>query len=136
MKKKLMAAVTIAAVISLALSTAAVVICSDAFASHGKNTADDSSSPSHMSEPYDETSATHTEADTSSAESAGLYGTDMYLLRYEAGVLEIIGTSGKLLWSAPYDPELIDTEEAELLNGGIIFTDHDALRSALEDLLT
>ena len=136
MNKKLMAAVTIAAVISLALSTAAVVICSDAFASRGKNTAIDSSSPSHMSAPCDDTSASHTEADTSSAESAGLYGTDMYLLKYDAGMLEIIDASGKLLWSAPYDAALTDAEEAELLSGGIIFTDRDALRSALEDLLT
>lgn len=136
MNKKLMAAVTIAAVISLALSTAAVVICSDAFASHGKITAIDSSSPSHMSTTCDETSVPDADAETSSAESAGLYGTDMYLLKYDAGMLEIINASGKLLWSAPYDAALTDAEEAELLSGGIIFTDRDALRSALEDLLT
>lgn len=81
-------------------------------------------------------SAPDADAETSSAESAGLYGTDMYLLKYDAGMLEIINASGKLLWSAPYDAALTDAEEAELLSGGIIFTDRDALRSALEDLLT
>ena len=118
MKNKLIAFITTAAVLSLIVSTVAVISCSRAFSK--KN------------------DITHAYPDTDNdepAKSAGLSEDALYLLIYENDTLFAFDESGTEIFSSPLNADRLSAAESELLYGGIMIAGGSALREALEDRL-
>ncbi len=148
MKIKLLWTVTAAAVLSLALSTVAVVLCTRAYINAAKGTGehavgrptDSSASPAAGDsqtaasilgdkDSYDSTAA--------AADVFAFHGNDdAILLIYndEGGELTAIDRTGGVVYSAPFDLGILSADEAELLRAGVSLRDSSALAAAIEDL--
>lgn len=131
MKKKLLTAVSAAAALSLALSIAAVIICSNAFSSASRGDAAASLQPEA---PGTEKAPAATDTATDPAESAGSYSDDAYLLICSNGILRALDGKGTELLSTKIDIELLSDSERERLEHGIIIAGRSALRDAIDDL--
>ena len=144
MKNKLIAFITTAAVLSLMVSTAAVISCSRAFSKKNDITHASPDTEHRLSDPpitqyYDtDTRDNETIPDTDNdepAKSAGLSEDALYLLIYENDTLFAFDESGTEIFSAPLNADRLSAAESEMLYGGIMIAGGSALREALEDLL-
>ena len=144
MKNKLIAFITTAAVLSLIVSTAAVISCSRAFSKkndiiHAYPDTEHRLPDSPITQYCDtDTRDNETTPDTDNDEpamSAGLSEDTLYLLIYENDTLFAFDESGTEIFSSPLNADRLSAAESELLYGGIMIAGGSALREALEDLL-
>ena len=144
MKNKLIAFITTAAVLSLIVSTVAVISCSRAFSKkndiiHAYPDTEHRLPDSPITQYCDtDTHGNDTSPDTDSdepAKSAGLSEDALYLLIYENDTLFAFDESGTEIFSSPLNADRLSAAESELLYGGIMIAGGSALREALEDLL-
>lgn len=148
MKIKLLWAVTAAAVLSLALSTVAVVLCTRAYINAAGGTGDltagrpTGASASAVANDSQTSADTAVDNDTSASTAAAadvfaFHGNDdAILLIYndEGGKLTAVDRAGDVVYSAPFDLGILTADEAELLRAGVSLRDSSALAAAIEDL--
>lgn len=132
MKKKLLTVVTVAAVISLTLSTYAVVMCAQAFSRKLQNItgANESAGAAAVTDPVCASSD-----DTAPTVRAGIEGDVVYLLICDNGRLFAVDERGNEIFTSDLDPDILGAEERELLSRGLSLSGDAALREAIEDLL-
>lgn len=132
MRKKLMTAVTVTAALSLALSIAAVIICSNArpapSAAHTKN-------PPAASRTGDSTTLPPSAPSDTASKTAGIYGDDVYLLIYRNGTLLALDAGGDTVDSCALDAAILTESELKMLSDGIMIAGRDELRCAFDDLV-
>lgn len=147
MKIKLLWAVTAAAVLSLALSTVAVVLCTRAYINAAGGTGDHTAgrptvaSASAIADDSQTSADTAVDNDTSASTAAAdvfaFHGNDdAILLIYndEGGKLTAVDRAGDVVYSTPFDLGILTADEAELLRAGVSLHDSSALAAAIEDL--
>ena len=144
MKNKLIAFITTSAVLSLIVSTVAVISCLRAFSKkndiiHAYPDTEHRLPDSPITQYCDtDTHDNDTTPDTDNdepAKSAGLSEDALYLLIYENDTLFAFDESGTEIFSSPLNADRLSAAESELLYGGIMIAGGSALREALEDLL-
>lgn len=149
MKNKLVIFISSAAVLSLMVSTAALIESSRMFSKGGSPLsvpADSIRIDGEMSadKPGDDPLSPYFPSDGSSAapdgtekpsESAGLSEDALYLMVYDNGMLLAFDESGGEIFSSALKAERLTENELKLLSEGIMIAGSSALREALEDLL-
>ena len=132
MKKKLLAIVTVAAVISLTLSTYAVVMCARAFSRRIQNITGTAAPVGPAAVPARGCASS---ADPAPTVRAGIEGEGVYLLICDGGRLFALDEHGNEIFTSDLDPDILGAEERELLSRGLSLSGDAALREAIEDLL-
>lgn len=150
MKNKLLSVITAAAVLSLSLSTAAVILCTKAYigAASAKHTAIDETTANtdfDSGDISDDSDAASEANGTNGANANGICGVanafsfsddNAILLFYDAESGRLIASDplGNEIYSATFETDILTDDEAECLRRGIILEDTSALASAIEDL--
>lgn len=148
MKNKLLSVITAAAVLSLTLSTIAVILCTKAYIGAASGRSEPMSGPidgitADMT--FEHTDVSDGAYDTNDASTNGNFGAanafsfgndNSILLFYDAESGRLIAADpfGNEVYSAPFEIDILTGDEADRLCCGIILDDAAALASAIEDL--